>query len=201
MRIFLSISLLAFTLQRVAAAEVSNIQEVGVHHPILIVRKSVNPQNSLVVYTKIDANGRFLTDATNGNRPVFDFYWLMNGQDYKPVNRLIKNEIRRRFECQLSPSDRETHFVINLNDLKEVDSDIRETKVDVFANGSGGSRDVEAQITLGPSDGNRRIRLSSVYTEGRALPPAVFSVTLKGEEIVNGNLTGRKVARKYDAKR
>jgi hypothetical protein len=44
-----------------------------------------------------------------------------------------------------------------------------------------------------------RIRLSSIYTEGRAFPPAVYSVTLKGEEIVNGKPTGRKVVRKYNA--
>jgi hypothetical protein len=44
-----------------------------------------------------------------------------------------------------------------------------------------------------------RIKLSSIYTEGRAFPPTVDAVTLKGEEIVNGNLTGRKITRKYSA--
>jgi len=88
-----------------------------------------------------------------------------------------------------------------MSDLKEVDSDIREPKVDVYARGGDGARDVEAQMTLGPSDGNMRIRLSSIYTEGRAFPPAVFSVTLKGEEIVNGKPTGKLVSRKYNAKR
>jgi len=197
----LAIPLLAVSLLRAAAAEVANIPEVGAHQPILIVGKNVNPQNLMVVYTKVDANGRFLANPTNRERPVFDFYWLMDGKDYKPVNGMIKNEIGRRFECQLSPSDRATHFVINVNDLKEVNSDIKEPKLDVYANGSGGARDVEAQISLGPSDGNMRIKLSSIYTEGRAFPPAVYSVTLKGEEIVNGKPTGKKVARKYEAKR
>ena len=200
-KVSLAVSLLAVSMLRVAVSEVTNIPEVGAHQPILIVGKSVNPQNLMVVYTKVGANGRFLANAADRDRPVFDFYWLMDGKDYKPVNGLIKKEIGRRFDCQLSPGDRATHFVINLNDLKEVNSDIKEPKVDVYANGSGGARDVEAQMTLGPSDGNMRIKLSSIYTEGRAFPPAVYSVTLKGEEIVNGKLTGKKVARKYDAKK
>ena len=197
-KVSLVISLLAVSMLR---AEVRNIPEVGAHQPILVVRKSVNPQNLMVIYTKVDANGRFLANPAAQDRPVFDFYWLMDGKDYKPVNILIKNEIGRRFECQSSAGGRATHFVINVNDLKEVNSDIKEPKVDVYANGSGGARDVEAQMTLGPSDGNMRIKLSSIYTEGRAFPPAVHSVTLKGEEIVNGKLTGKEVARKYDAKK
>jgi len=200
-QISLCFSILAISLLRVAAVEITNITEVGAHHPILTVGKSVNPQNLMVVYTKVDANGHFLADNADPDRPEFDCYWLMDGKNYKPVNQMIKKEIRRRFECQSSPADRTTHFVIHMNDLKEVDSDIREPKVDVYANGSDGARNVEAQITLGPSDGNMRIRLSSIYTEGRAFPPAVFSVTLKGEEIVNGKRTGKWVSRKYDAKK
>jgi hypothetical protein len=197
----LAISLLAVSMLRVAAAEVTHIPEVGVHQPILTVAKNVNPQNLMVVYTKLDASGRFLADPADRERPVFNFYWLMNGKNYKPVNRLIKSEIRGRFECQSSPSDRATHFVIIVNDLKEVNSDLKEPKVDVYASGSGGARDVEAQMTLGPSDGNMSIKLSSIYTEGRALPPAVYAVTLKGEEIVNGKLTGKQVVRKYEARK
>ena len=45
-----------------------------------------------------------------------------------------------------------------------------------------------------------RIKVASIYTEGRAFPPAVYSVTLKGEEIVNGKVSSKKVVRKYFAK-
>jgi hypothetical protein len=45
-----------------------------------------------------------------------------------------------------------------------------------------------------------RIRVTSIYTDGRAFPPAVFSVTVKGEEIVHGRLTGKKVSWTYGAK-
>lgn len=197
----LTVFLLALSMLRVAAAEVTDIPEVGAHQPILTVGKNVNPQNLLVIYTKVDAHGRFLTNPADQDRPVFDFYWLMDGKNYKPVNRLIKKEIGKRFECQTIQSEGATHFVINMNDLKEVNTDIKEPKVDVYATGSDGARGVEAQMTLGPSDGNMRIRLSSIHTEGRAFPPAVHSVTLKGEEIVDGTPTGRKVSREYHAKK
>ena len=41
---------------------------------------------------------------------------------------------------------------------------------------------------------------SSIHTEGRAFPPAVKSVTVKGKEVVDGVPTGKKVTRKYDAR-
>ena len=75
---------------RVAAAEVTDIPEVGVHQPILVVEKNVNPQNLMVIYTKVDAKGLFLANPADQDRPVFDFYWLMDGKNYKPVNGMIK---------------------------------------------------------------------------------------------------------------
>ena len=176
------------------------IPEIGVHQRILIVRKNVNPQNLLVVYTKEDSNGRFITNQADQKRPVFEFYWLMDGKNYKPVNGMIKKEIRKRFECQQGPASQATHFIINANDLKEVDCDIKEPKIDVYSSGTGGGSKVKAEMSLGPSDGNMRIRLSSIYSEGRAFPPAVYSVTLEGEEIVDGKGTGKRVTRRYDAK-
>ncbi len=183
------------------AGEVAHAPKIGAHYIILIVKKNVHPQNTMVIYTKVDANGRFLTDPGNGNQPVFDFYWLMGGKDFKPVNAVIKSEIRKRFESQWDSGDRSNHFIVNMNDLKEVNSDIKEPRMDVYARETDGQRSVEAEMNLGPSDGNMRIRLSSLYTEGRAFPPAVYSVTLTGEEIVNGNGTGRMITRKYEAKR
>ena len=200
-KVALAISIFTASILRTSAGEVATIPEIGAHHPILILEKNVNPQNLMVIYTKEDANGCFLTDATDRNRPVFDFYWLMGGKNYKPVNGMIKNEIGKRFDWQLSPTNPSTHFIVNLNDLKEVGSDIKDPKIDVYASRSGGARGVEAQMSLGPSNGNMRIKLTSIYTEGRAFPPAVYSVVLKGEEIVDGKPTGKKVTRRYDAKK
>jgi hypothetical protein len=182
-----------------SAAEVRDISGIGPHQPILMVRKNVNPQNVMVVYTKMDAGGRFLEDR-GSDRPVLDFYWLMDGKTYKPVNGLIKAEIRKRFVPRWTSKGLATRFIIAMNDLKEVKSDISEPHVDVSARETGDAPVVEAQMSLGPSDGNMRIKLSSIQTEGRAFPPAVYSVTLKGEEVAGDKPTGRKVARKYEAK-
>jgi len=185
---------------RLGAAEVSNIPEVGAHEPILVISKNVHPQNLMVVYTKVDTTGHFVPVPEQANQPLLDFYWLMDGRNYKPVNGLIKGEIRKRLEVEPAAADRSSHFVINVNDLKEVNSDIKQPKLDIYAGGATGERGVEAQMNLGPSDGNMRIRVSSIHTEGRAFPPAVYSVTLKGQEVVNGKLTGREVTRKYEGK-
>lgn len=195
-----AISVLLFSSIRIFASEAGKIPEVGTHSPILTVGKNVHPQNLMVVYTKVDRSGRFLKKPGDPERPVFDFYWLMDGKNYKPVNGMIKSEIGKRLEYQSGSANRANHFVVNVNDLKEVQCDIKEPRIDVYAKGGGGAADVEAQMNLGPSDGNMRIRLSSIYTEGRAFPPAVYAVTLKGEEIVDGKPTGKKVARRYSAK-
>src|SRR5678815_4655824 len=98
----LAISIFTAAILRAVAGEVATIPEIGAHHPIVILEKNVHPQNLMVVYTKEDVNGRFLADDADRNRPVFDFYWLMDGKNYKPVNGLIKNEIGKRFEWQFS---------------------------------------------------------------------------------------------------
>jgi hypothetical protein len=183
---------------RLTAAEAGIIPEIGAHKPILTISKNIHPQNLMVVYTKVDATGHFVPAPETPHQPLLDFYWLMDGRNYKPVNALIKSEIRKRL--QPNAADRANHFVINVNDLKEVNSDIKQPTLDIYVGGTGGDREVEAQMNLGPSDGNMRIRVSSIYTEGRAFPPAVYSVTLKGQEIINGKPTGKEVARKYEGK-
>lgn len=198
-KVSLTVSILLAAILAAGAGEVSNIPEIGTHHVILIVEKNVNPQNKMVIYTKVDARGRFSPDPSSPNQPVFDFYWLMGGRDYKPVHPMIKGAIRKRFESQWNPGPESNRFIVNMNDLKEVDCDIREPRMDVYAKGTGDQLSVEAEMNLGPSDGNMRIKLHSIQSEGRAFPPAVYSVTLRGEEIVNGSVTGRKITRRYDA--
>ena len=195
-RVFLILPALLVAVQVSGVARAANLPEIGAHQPVLIVEKNVNPQNKMVVFTRLDARGRFQTDRTNGNRPVLDFYWLMDGRNYKAVNPLIKKEIRKRFAGQWKGSEA-VSFTVQMQDLKEVNSDIEDPKMEICARETEGVTNVEAQMNLGPSDGYKRIRLAAIYTEGRAFPPAVESVTLKGEELIDGQLTGRKIVRKY----
>jgi hypothetical protein len=184
----------------VAALEVSNIPQIGPHEPILIVEKNVHPENLMIVYTKVDEHGHFVPNPLNPIQPFLDFYWLINGKTYKPVSPLIKSEIRKRLEIEVSPTGAAKHFAISINDLKEVKTDMKQPRVDVYARDASGSPNAEAEMDLGPSDRNIRIKVSSIYTDGRAFPPAVYSVTVEGEEIANGKPTGRKITRTYDAK-
>ena len=77
------------------SSEVANIPEIGAHQPVLIVEKNVNPENKMVVYTKLDANGHFMAD---GNWPLLDFYWMMDGKNYKPVQKGDPQAIHRAVE-------------------------------------------------------------------------------------------------------
>ncbi len=190
MKALLFVSLLSLP----TLASAANFPEIGEHLPVLTVEKNVNPQNVLVVYTKADEQCRFETNPANRDQPVFDFYWLMDRQNYKPVNGLIKREIAKRFVFQ--PPFTAQQFQIMVTDLKEMDTDIVNPTMDVYMGGQPGACTTHAEMNLGPSNGNVRIRLESIYTEGRSFPPAVYSVTLRGTEINSG----KKISRKYLAK-
>ena len=178
------------------AKPITDIPQIGPHQQILTVEKNVNPENIALVYTKVDAQCRFVTDPANRDQPVFDFYWRMGGKDYKPMNSFFKSEFQKRMAYVSGDA---THFQLDANDLKEVQTDIKNPRLDVVSTGAGGNCNVQAFITLGPSDGNARIRLDSIYGEGRTFPPKITAVTLKGEVVdANGKGTGKMVSRKYN---
>ena len=171
------------------------ISQIGKHHPILLVEKNVNPDNTMVVYTKTDEKCQFDSE-TNGNKSIlFDFYWLMNRKDYKPVHKAIKKEIRKSMQIDKSAKVDANKFTVKLTNLEKVKTDISDPRLTVTSKILEGKCKVEGLIQLGPSDDNAQIRLDSLYTEGRKFPPAVFSVTLKGVNIK----TGKPIARTYRA--
>lgn len=179
----------SFIASHASANLVTHIPQVGPHYALFNVEKNVNPQNIMVVYSKLDQDCRFLKDNYG---PQFDFYWLMDRASYKKVNSIIKSEIRKRLEVE--PWIDTNEFSVILRDLEQVDMDIAEPKVTVRSKGYAGKCQVSSQITLGPSDKNRTIRLTSIYTEGtQSLSPRILSVTLNGVDIK----TGKKVTRRY----
>ncbi len=190
------LSLLTINPETASAKEVSNVPQIGKHQSIFVVNKSVNPQNIAVVYTKVDDKCRFVNNTKNRDLPVFDFYWLMDGKNYKPMHALLKYEFGKRIEMEEGEGDRTSHFVIAANDLKEVSHDIADPRLNVHSKVIAGGCDVEAFITLGPSNGNARVRVTNIYGEGRAFPPKVYSVTINGVDVKSG----KAVSRKYDAK-
>ncbi len=180
------------------AAEISNIPQIGPHQRIFIYEKNENPENILVVYGKTDSQGRIQPASREG---LFDFYWLMGRERYKPTHAMIKSGIRDRL--QVLPSDNPTAFDILLTDLKEVRTDLPSSRLHIQTDPDSAAKDggikLSAYLTLGPSDHNARIRLDSIYAEAsKGLNPfsrKLLAITLKGVDVK----TGQKVSRRYEA--
>jgi hypothetical protein len=172
---------------------------LGKHYPLFVFEKSENPQNILIPYVKLNSACQFEADAQK-NQPTFDFYWLMDRKRFKPVHPLIKREIFRRLQFVSESEDRH-RFIFKLVEMNDVKQDLNSNDVTVVAkvNEHDGC-EVAAELSLGPSDGNRRIVLEKIYTESRKTlwPPfrKVKAITLKGK--VAG--TGEEIARTYRAR-
>ena len=98
---------------RAAAAgpAIATIPEVGPHYKVVTIKKSVHPENDLIVYTRLDARCRVIREGKK-KTPVFDFYWLMDHSRYKRVNPLIKSGIRQRLEVEDGAPGRRSGFVL-----------------------------------------------------------------------------------------
>lgn len=177
-----------------ATAQVDNIPAVGRHYRLFTVEKNENPENILVLFTKLDANCHFKEES---DAPVFDMYWLMNRSSYKPTHSLIKSGVKERL--QLIPTSPDSFFV-QINDLKEVNSDLTDRRMTVATDKVQGQCKVQSTLNLGPSDKYAKIQLNSIYSESvKVITPPFYklkSVTLNGVDIN----TGAKVSRKYLAK-
>jgi hypothetical protein len=186
--------LLAFAARASAGPAVTAIPDVGTHYRVVTVKKSVHPRNELIVYTRLDENCRV---AREKGRAVLDYYWLMDGSSYKPVNPLLKRGIRKRLEVE---SDLADGFSVRLNELKEVEHDLGPNpSLRVLAARGAAGCFAEARMTLGPSNKGAEIRLDEIYTEAELkgrFSAKVKLVALKGSDVK----TGKKVVRVYRAK-
>lgn len=152
----------------------------------------------MVVHTDVDQNCIPQLDPKT-RKPIVDFYWLMDGKTFKPVNPLIKNGIRDRIQA-LSSLDRTNIFFIDLLDLSEVKIDLPESQltVEVFKN-TLGHCEARSTIELGKSDENITLLLHTIYVEAKRtlnpFSPKVNSITLKGIDLT----TGLRKSRTYSA--
>jgi hypothetical protein len=193
--------LLVIAARALAGPEISSIPEIGPHYRVVTIEKSVNPRNKLVAYTRLDEKCRVVRDPKQGGRPVFDFYWLMDGTRYKRVHPLIKRGIRKRLEVAASPpKSRDGAFSVRLNELDAVEHDLGASPLFwIRAEKKGAGCSAEARITLGPSNKNAVIRLDTIYSEadlkGR-FSAKVKTIALKGADV----RTGKPLVRVYRAK-
>jgi hypothetical protein len=176
------------------AVEVTNIPQVGKHHRPLIVEKSINRQNILSAYTKTDENCRLLTDRSNRNTPVLDFYWLNNRTAYEPLDRSLGSMIRERLKVEAS-NDRDS-VLVRLTDLGSMRHDLPDPRVLIKAEQEGFSREcqVEATIQMGPADRNSVLKVESIFLE-MGMMGGVNAITISGKT----KFTGRAIKKRYVA--
>lgn len=180
-------------------AVMTDIPQIGKHYPVFTFEKNENPENVMVIYVKLDPDGKLLPDPHHTNRPLIGFYWLMNRSKYKPVHPLILMGIRDRLEFLSQTEDRRS-FKLKFSDLKELKQDLRSSEIEVKVAGSNDNLQVEATLTLGPSDQSRELKIDKIYSDTHKtfLPPfrKVDSVTISGKAINDG----QTVARTYSAR-
>lgn len=178
--------------KEIKAFELVNRSPVGAHYPIITFEKNENPQNIMLIYTKLDKDCRFELNPQKRHEPVFDFYWLMGKKTYKPVHPLIKSGIHDRLQVEAGEAFAQSRreFEIKVNDLKELKTDLHEARLKVVARKIGHNCDVQATIQLGPKDQNATLNLETIYSEAEKsfIPPfrKVTSVTLIGKSEASG---------------
>ncbi|MGE3760200.1 MAG: hypothetical protein AB7H97_20715 [Pseudobdellovibrionaceae bacterium] len=174
-------------------AETRDIPQVGPHFPVFTFEKNENPQNIMVIYVRLDADGKLKQDPSYPGRPFVGFYWMMNREKYKPVHPLIQSGIRGRMHF-VSQSDDRRSFRLRLDDLKGLKQDLSSTEIGVQIDGHDNPR-VEATVTLGPSDDSLTVKIDKIlsHTHKTFLPPfrKVDSVTIVGKTVAGGDLVSR----------
>jgi hypothetical protein len=144
-------------------AEVRDLPGIGRHFPLFTFEKNENPQNIMVVYVKLDDEGRFERDPKRPKQPLIGFYWLMNREKYKPVHPLIVHSIRERLHFVSESPDRRS-FHIRLSDLDHLKRGMKPVDIDVKVVGQQDPT-VEARL--------RGVKIDRIYSEAHKtfLPP------------------------------
>lgn len=161
-----------------------NIGPIGNHYEIFRFEKSENPQNVLVVYTRLDDRCQFVLDSESPTTPVFGFYWLMNRKRYKPVHPLIRAGIRRSLKVMISPNFPQVRdfFAVQVRDLKQLDPTLQSANVRVSASQNGKACQVKATFDV-VNNGQPlyALGLDKIYAESKKtfLPPFRKVISLR----------------------
>ncbi len=173
----------------ISSAElVTNLPEVGTHHSIMSIEKTFNRENILMAYAKVKDNCEIIRDSSQ--QPLFEFYWLMDGSKFKAVNTPIRNELRKRM--LIKGLNKDNTFKVEITALKTFKTDLPDYAMTIVSKSTERGCDVHGEMTLGPSDGNRTIRIESIFAETKGgLFPRIVSITVKGIELSSGTAVSR----------
>ncbi len=167
---------------------------VGAHHPLFLVKKSYNPQNLLAVYTRLDAKCQVLTDVAHQGKPTLNFYWLMDGETYKPMNSMLESGVRKRLLVEAQPGNT-SGFLITATDLREVKHDLPTQSLQIKTEKTKNGCSAHAFLMLGPAHGNETIRVESFFADadfvGNVERVIIEGVGTKGQKITAEYLGAR----------
>jgi hypothetical protein len=153
----------------VSLASAAPPTEVGEHQKLFVIKKSENPQNIMVVYTKVDVQCRFVL---HDSVPVLDIYWLMNGEKYKAVHPMLRSEIQKRLNYSFEKFKPHS-FNLRIAGTKELTPDFPEVPITITANrsGSGHGCDVEAFIKFDSTNEKTHLEVVQAISERKLWPP------------------------------
>jgi hypothetical protein len=167
------------------AREITSTEIIGMHHRLFSYEKNENNQNILVAYTQLENNCQI---RKKNGLPIFDYYWLMNRQRYKPVAPLIRRKLRQRLEIYPSPNP--DQFEVQLKDLRELDTNLKSITVQIHSfRDPNGFCSVKATLPK-PDNSNMYFKLETIYAEAQRtwnpLDRKLISVALKGTDEKTG---------------
>lgn len=180
--------------RRAFAGESVSFPEIGAHIPLLKFEKNENPQNLMIVYTKLNPESCSFAGGASG--PVLDEYWLISGKTFKKVHPLIKQGVAERLEVDRGAFKNSQRFLVHLKDFQELKSDLGPSPTfEVKAKKKGVDCDAVVEMQLGPSDHHRKIEIWSIYADSskKLAPPfrTLRSVTLNGKDLATGEIVRR----------
>lgn len=180
------------------AAPVIDRAPIGQHVPLLTLEKNENPQNIMIIYTKLDQNCRL---EIKDEAPVLSEYWLMNRERYKRVNPLIVRGIEKRMKIVTDVAFDPNSFQVRLSDFTEIQHDLgTDPLITIRSEGQPGRCEAVAVLHMGPADQYRSIQLEKVFakSEKKLLPPfrRLLELTLTGADLA----TGERFSRTFHSK-
>lgn len=165
-----------------ALAVASDIESIGEHYRFLTFEKNENPQNIMIMYTKLDGECHVVMQK---DQPLVDVYWLMDGKRFKPTHRLIKSAIRKRIVLESRPAEAGavSTFQVRPKEGTAFSDEVARSHFTVNARKIGGKCAVE---TFLGGEEVEPIRVNSLLSVSRktVAPPfrKLVSVTVKGTE-------------------
>ncbi len=164
----------------------------GEHVPLFVFEKTFNPENIIIIYTKVDRNCRIIYDRQK-QQPTFGLYWLDDGVRFDPAPQLA-NQFLSRMPVE-DIKDDPYSFYVRLTDLRQLHHDLADERLLIRSEQYGNSCLVGAYMRL---KNKKLVRVTSTLTDAAInfFSLNIRSLTVVGHEIGNMN---KKIVRTYPA--